>query len=81
VKVISGELKTLKGIVIEIIGDQAKIQPNEIKFPLQLEIKQLSKDFSEGDKIVVISGKYTGERGLVTKIEGDMAFFLSEIQK
>lgn len=84
VKVVSGELKNVKGHVLEIIGQYAKIKPLEkfkIAFDLQLECKQLAKDFDHGDNIVVVSGKYTGERGIVTHIDGEMAYFLSDIQK
>ena len=61
VKVISGDLKNVKGHVLEITGTHATIKPLEklqIKFDLKLECKQLAKDFEPGDNIVVLSGKY-----------------------
>jgi len=66
VKVVKGELKGIKGQIIEIRDRAAIIKPHknlEIDYELNIDISYLVKDFEIGDHIAVVQGKYEGERG------------------
>lgn len=81
VKVISGELKGLKGKVQSTKADLIVIKPDhkEITFNLEIHQKELAKYFEKGNYIIVTEGKFAGEKGLITKVDNNLITFFSSI--
>ena len=83
VRVLKGELVNLIGTVVAISGQMITINPaiKEIKEHLNFPALELVKHFENGDHCKVISGRYSGESGLIIKRENNILHVFSETKK
>jgi len=83
IKVISGDLKNLTGHVVSVENSIVKMQPDHKDIPMMLDmdIKMIAKHFEAGDHICVVEGEYQGEKGIITKINGNKCIIFSDIRK
>ncbi|KAL3318540.1 Transcription elongation factor SPT5 [Cichlidogyrus casuarinus] len=81
VEVCDGDLQNLRGKVISVDGDtRIVVQPNhsDLKDPIPFAPSELTKFFSQGDHVKVLSGPFEGETGLVLRFEPTLAIVLSD---
>ena len=83
VKVIQGDLINVTGSVVAVEKEGVRVKPNikGFKDNIMLSMDELVKHFEPGNHIAVISGKYSGERGVITKVDGEYCYFFSHMQK
>lgn len=83
IKVVNGDLKNLIGSVVSVEKSIVKMQPDHeaIKQMLDLDIKMIAKYFEPGDHIYVVEGEHEGEKGLITKTDGNKCIVFSDIRK
>jgi len=85
IKVIEGDLKNLKGEVLEVDkdADTITIQPHHAQLTekLKLSLSQVQKHFTTGDHVKVIAGRYEGETGMIVKVEEDQVVVFSDLNK
>lgn len=72
IRVTKGDLNGLTGTVVAIEDNQVIFKPNMEDFNenLKLDTSFVVKYFEPGDNVRVIEGKYKGETGIVTQLEG-----------
>jgi len=84
VEVLEGELHGMVGEVTAIEGELITVQTKDGKkiFTSKFSPTELKKHFEEGNHVKVVDGRYTGESGLLVKIEGNiMTLVLDSTQK
>ncbi|KAH3688644.1 hypothetical protein WICPIJ_000370, partial [Wickerhamomyces pijperi] len=79
VQVLSGEQQGLQGDVISVANDSVLVKPlqykgNDLEFP----ISNLRKIFAAGDHVSIVSGKLTGNTGLVVDVKDDQVTLISD---
>lgn len=81
IEVIDGELVNLRGKVLSIDGDKVVIQPDheDLTESLTLNAHELRKFFKEGDHVRVINGRYSGDTGLILKVEENLVILVSDL--
>lgn len=75
IKVVKGDLNGLSGTVVSIDNGEVTFKPHMENFDenLKLDVTNVVKYFEPGDDVRVIEGKYKGETGTVTALEGKFA--------
>lgn len=88
VKVLSGELKNLKGTIVSVKtdadGQQLHVKPMLAALENQELVftpSEVCKFFQIGDHVEVLAGRHETETGFVTKVDGEFAFVFSELNK
>lgn len=78
-----GELLNAIGTVVAIEDDHVKFtfQNEEFNEIIQMPLDFVAKYFIAGDHCIVIDGRFTGEIGLLTKIDGNKAYLYSDYSK
>lgn len=83
VKVISGDLKHLVGVVDSVNDTTVYMMPKhpDLNELLQFPIAQLQKVFDTGAHVKVVNGVYEGETGLIVKINPTSVVVFSDLTK
>jgi len=85
VKIISGELKNLRGKVMNFNEEEQTVtiepQHDDLKDHLVFPINQVIKHFNLGDHVKVIAGRYEGETGMIVKVDGEQVVLFSDLNK
>lgn len=73
-------LRNLIGTVLSVEGRQVTIQPHheDLHDPLPFMQHELQKAFKSSDHVKVTGGTFTGETGLVVKIDNDVIYIVSD---
>lgn len=73
--VTEGSLKNLMGTVVTVEEHEVTLIPTNVALrdPIRIVDTSLRKHFQAGDHVKVVAGQYTGETGLVLKLEGNIA--------
>lgn len=81
IEVIDGELVNLRGKILSMDGDKVVIQPDheDLTESLTLNAHELRKFFKEGDHVRVINGRYSGDTGLILKVEENLVILISDL--
>eukprot|EP00211_Chloroparvula_japonica_P005232 CAMPEP_0119129972 /NCGR_PEP_ID=MMETSP1310-20130426/7499_1 /TAXON_ID=464262 /ORGANISM="Genus nov. species nov., Strain RCC2339" /LENGTH=946 /DNA_ID=CAMNT_0007120435 /DNA_START=107 /DNA_END=2947 /DNA_ORIENTATION=+ len=72
--VFDGALKNLMGVVKNVDGDTVTVQPQNVKLEETVKVlaRDLQKYFRVGDHVKVISGRHSGETGMVLEVDGNV---------
>jgi len=88
VRVLGGELKNLKAVIVAIKSDgdgqQLVVKPmlEALKHQeLVFAAAEVVKFFKVGDHVEVLAGKHEKETGLVVRVDGDHAYIFSDINR
>ncbi|KAK9768889.1 transcription elongation factor spt5 [Basidiobolus ranarum] len=82
VEVTEGDLINLHGVVESVENDIVTIIPQDrrlLEEHLKFPARQLRKRFAQGDHVKVINGRFSGETGLIVKVEDNVVTMLSDI--
>eukprot|EP00041_Stephanoeca_diplocostata_P027780 m.771705 g.771705 ORF g.771705 m.771705 type:complete len:1102 (+) comp23245_c0_seq1:58-3363(+) len=81
VEVREGDLINLLGTVLSIEGHMVTMQPHheDLHDPISFEYGHLAKAFKSSDHVKVTDGHYSGETGLVVKIDNDVIHVVSDL--
>lgn len=76
IRVVKGDLTGISGTVVTIEDKQVIFKPNIEGFNdiMKYDAAYVVKFFEPGDDVRVIEGKYKGETGIVTKLDGSYAY-------
>ena len=80
VKIISGDLKGLTGIVMELSDNGVKVMPavDLISEPIDFMPSEIVKVFEIGDHVEILAGKHKGLTGSVIKVDDNICHIISE---
>ncbi|KAI3384287.1 hypothetical protein SNEBB_005046 [Seison nebaliae] len=81
--VLTSSLKNLTGRVLSINKDSVQIKPihNDLTEPIDFPPHELRKFINRGDHVKVTNGKYKGDTGLVSVVDGNEVVLYSDISK
>lgn len=76
IRIVKGDFTGITGSVVSLEEKQVLFKPNLEGFNdiIKYDVANVVKFFEPGDDVRVIEGKYKGETGLVTKIDGGSAY-------
>ena len=84
VKVISGDLINLIGVVLEVNEDFVKVDFSDSGYfnePINFKPSELMKVFEVGQHVEVTTGNYKGLTGTIIKIDGNRVYLITEDNK
>ncbi|ORY05248.1 transcription elongation factor Spt5 [Basidiobolus meristosporus CBS 931.73] len=82
VEVTEGDLINLHGVVESVENDIVMIIPQDrrlLEEHLKFPARQLRKRFAQGEHVKVINGRFSGETGLIIKVEDNVVTMLSDV--